>query len=168
MTRRTTTSTARRVRRLFTSTSRRVLVLFPAMVAIEQARARRALHPAGLALVLWGWQQYEQAGRYRTRLGGGGPGLSNPPDRLVTSGIYAHTRNPMYLGHMIALAGLAVTTRSPLAVALFVGHVPWFDRRAARDEEHLAALFGPAFEAYRARVPRWLPRPATSTIPETA
>ena len=142
-----------------TSTSTRTFVVWPACVALEQAVVRRRLHRRWLVLLAWGYLQYRLAGSYRTRRGGGGPGMSVPPERIVTSGIYAYTRNPMYLGHLIFLAGLALATRSPLAAALFAGHIPWFNARAREDEEVLSARFGRPYERYRRRVPRWLPRP---------
>lgn len=77
------------------------------------------------------------------------------PDRIVTTGPYAWSRNPMYAGHLIFLAGLAVASGSPIAVAALVGHVPWFVRRVRRDEERLRARFGAAYDDYAARVPRW-------------
>jgi protein-S-isoprenylcysteine O-methyltransferase Ste14 len=79
------------------------------------------------------------------------------PDRLITTGPYAVTRNPMYLGHLTFLAGLAMTTRSPLAAAVAVAHVPWFSARVRRDEIRLRNKFGPAYDEYCARVPRWVP-----------
>lgn len=141
------------------STSTRTFVVWPALVAAEQLARRRPVHPGWLPLLPWGYAQYRWSGTYRTNHGGGGPGMKIPPERVVTTGIYAHTRNPMYLGHQIFLAGLALTTRSPLAVLLFVGHVPWFNARAAEDEESLQTLFGESYEQYRSAVPRWLPRP---------
>src|SRR2546421_389498 len=42
-----------------------------------------------LPLMIWGYLQYRLCGRYRIRLGAGGPGLSGaPPERLVDTGIY--------------------------------------------------------------------------------
>ena len=124
------------------STSTRSFVIFPAAVAFEQGFSRRPLRARWLALLACGYLQYRLAGEYRKRLGGGGPGMSNPPERLVTGGIYAFTRNPMYLGHLTFLAGLALSTRSPLAAIFFVGCVPWFYARAAADEKQLEARFG--------------------------
>lgn len=140
------------------STSTRTFVLYPLLLAVEQRLTRRPPDPRWLPLLAWGYLQYRLSGRYRTRLGGGGPGMSVPPERLVTTGVYARTRNPMYLGHQVFLAGLALVTRSPLAALLLAGHLPWYDARARHDEQAMARRFGAEYERYRRRVPRWLPR----------
>jgi hypothetical protein len=46
--------------------------------------------------------------RVSHRLGGGGPGIHNLPVRLVTTGIYRFTRNPMYSGQLIFMLGLTI------------------------------------------------------------
>ncbi|MBW3619298.1 MAG: isoprenylcysteine carboxylmethyltransferase family protein [Actinobacteria bacterium] len=149
----------RPLRRLVTSTSRRNFVTTPAVVALEQVAARRRVDLRWTLLLLWGYAQYRWAGDYRNARGGGGPGQSGPPpERLVDTGPYAWTRNPMYLGHLVFLTGLTLTTRSPLAALALVGNIPWFDRHARRDEERLTELFGQAYLDYREHVPRWLPR----------
>jgi hypothetical protein len=148
------------VRLSLTSTSTRTFAVWPALVAAEQLIARRPVRVSWLPLLPWGYLQYRLSGAYRSRLGGGGPGMSRPPERIVTTGVYRWTRNPMYLGHQIFLAGLALATRSPLATALLVAHVPWFAARAREDEQALEASFGAAYESYRRSVPRWFPRPA--------
>jgi hypothetical protein len=137
------------------STSTRTFAVWPALVAGEQLLARRPVRVAWLPLLPWGYLQYRWSGAYRSRLGGGGPGMSRPPERIVTTGVYGWTRNPMYLGHQIFLAGLALATRSPLATALLVAHIPWFAARARDDERALEASFGAAYESYRRSVPRW-------------
>lgn len=139
------------------STSKRNFVAVPLVVLAEQAISRRRLHPRWAVPAAFGYLQYRLSGRYRTSRGGGGPGLSNPPVALVTSGPYALTRNPMYLGHLIFLASLTMATRSPVALAYTSWAVAWFDRRAAGDEERLGQLFGEEYRDYRGRVPRWLP-----------
>ena len=108
-------------------------------------------------LLAWGYLQYLLVGAYRLRRGGGGPGMDTPPEQLVTSGPYAWCRNPMYLGHMIFLLGLALTLRSWLGAAILVIHIPWFHRRALRDESRLRERFGAPYEGYLVRVKRWLP-----------
>ncbi len=82
------------------------------------------------------------------------------PAVLVTSGPYALTRNPMYAGHLLFTAGLAIATCSPLAALLLAERWIRFERRIRIDERRLAQRFGAHFDAYRERVPRWLPRPA--------
>ena len=80
-----------------------------------------------------------------------------PPERLVTSGPFALSRNPMYLGHLIFLAGLALSLRSWLAVIFLVVTALRLVRRVRRDEQRLAERFGEAYLEYRARVKRWIP-----------
>jgi protein-S-isoprenylcysteine O-methyltransferase Ste14 len=141
------------------STSTRTFVLLPAAVLAEQAVARRPLRPRWLPVLAWGYLQYRLAGDYRITRAGGPPGLSQGyPDRLVTTGIYARTRNPMYLGHLVFTTGLVLATGSPVAAVALAALGPWFDRRAAHDEERLALRFGRPYEVYRDSVPRWLGR----------
>jgi len=139
------------------STSTRTFVAIPLAVLSEQALRRRRLHLEYAPVLAWGYLQYRLSGQYRMRVGGGGPGMSNPPERLVTSGIYSVSRNPMYLGHLIFLSGLTLVTRSPYAAAVTVALVWWFDRRVQHDEKQVEQLFGDEYRRYAARVPRWLP-----------
>ena len=142
------------------STSNRTFVLYPlAIIAFEMIlhNARLEVQPWGVSLLVWGYLQYKLVGRYRLQCGGGGPGLSVPPQRLCTDGPYRWMRNPMYLGHLIFLAGLAVTFTSWAAAVLLAIHIPWFDRRAREDESRLARIFGHDYDVYAARVKRWLP-----------
>lgn len=113
--------------------------------------------PWGAVLLLWGYLQYRLVGNYRERFGGGGPGLDVPPDRILDVGPYRYVRNPMYLGHLIFMTGLAITFQSLAAVALLVFHIIWFQRRVLEDERHLQERFKDAYTAYKARVKRWIP-----------
>lgn len=78
---------------------------------------------------------------------------------LVTGGVYAWTRNPMYLGLTVVLIGWAVRLGT---LAPFVGpviFVPLIERVQIFPEEHaLRARFGREYEDYCARVHRWLGR----------
>jgi protein-S-isoprenylcysteine O-methyltransferase Ste14 len=146
--------------RWLASTSNRTFVLWPvalfcAEAALQQGIPRIALW--ALPLLAWGYLQYYLVGRYRLREGGGGPGISVPPGRLVTGGPYRFCRNPMYLGHLVFLAGVALALESWLAAAVLAAHLVWFDRRVRGDETRLAALFGDAYRDYAARVKRWIP-----------
>jgi protein-S-isoprenylcysteine O-methyltransferase Ste14 len=148
----------RRVKLSLAATSTRTFLAIPAAVALEQAIARRPVRLQWTPLLAWGFLQYRLAGTYRITRAGGPPGMSQgQPDRLVTTGVYSLTRNPMYMGHLIFLTGLTLTTRSPLALAVTTALVPWFDQRARTDEGRLSRLFGTPYDDYAETVPRWLP-----------
>jgi protein-S-isoprenylcysteine O-methyltransferase Ste14 len=150
----------RSLRRLLARTPARTFVIYPiCVIAFELAirRGNLVIVPWGALLLAWGYLQYRLIGDYRVRRGGGGPGITVPPKHLVTNGIYAYTRNPMYLAHLIFLLGLAVTFWSWLALILFAVSAIWFHRRALDDEARLRALFGAQYENYQARVKRWIP-----------
>jgi len=141
-------------------TSFRTFVLSPLLVVAFELwlnHGRLRLEPWALPLLAWGYLQYRLAGRYRLRLGGGGPGMDNPPERLVTSGPFALCRNPMYLGHLIFLAGLALSLRSWVGAALALGTAVWLQFRVRRDERRLAERFGEPYMQYCSRVKRWIP-----------
>ncbi|ETW93546.1 methyltransferase family protein [Candidatus Entotheonella palauensis] len=76
---------------------------------------------------------------------------------LVTHGLYRYTRNPMYLGLVIALAGIAfmLNERWPwLVLPVFAAVIQW---RFIRFEERLMeTTFGDDYLAYQRRVRRWL------------
>ncbi len=148
------------LRRLFTSTPARTFFIYPlGVIAFELAirRGQLVFVPWGALLLAGGYLLYRLTGNYRLHHGGGGPGFTVPPEHLVGSGVYAYTRNPMYLGHLIFMLGLAVTFWSWLALALFAGHVIWFHRRVLHDEAGLRARFGAQYADYQARVKRWIP-----------
>jgi protein-S-isoprenylcysteine O-methyltransferase Ste14 len=113
--------------------------------------------PWGVPLLAWGYLQYRLVGRYRLGQAGGGPGMATLPERIVEVGPYRYTRNPMYLGHLIFMLGLALTFWSWFGVVLFVLRAAWFQKRVWGDEARLEATFGAEYEAYRARVKRWVP-----------
>lgn len=137
----------------------RTFILYPAAVLAWETAARGALQvrPIFLILMIWGYLQYRLCGLYRIKHGGGGPGLDTPPDRLVCTGPYAYSRNPMYLGHLIFLAGLALALQSWLGAAITVATAVWFHLRVVRDEKRLDVELGQPYIDYRARVKRWLP-----------
>lgn len=150
----------RSARRWLKSTSNRTFVVWPlALVAVEallQGGWPR-LNLWAAPLLAWGYLQYRWVGTYRARIGGGGPGISVPPDRIVERGPYRWVRNPMYLGHLLFFAGLALVLRSWIGAAVLAFHVFWFDRRVREDERHLAERFGDSYRDYCRRVKRWIP-----------
>ncbi len=153
-------SAAARARRWLASTSNRTFLAWPLVLCGVEALLHGApppIHPWALPLLAWGYLQYRWVGAYRTHEGGGGPGISVPPERLVTAGPYRWLRNPMYAGHLVFLAGLALVLGSWIGAGVFVAHVPWFQRRVREDEARLAARFGDDYRAYCRRVKRWIP-----------
>ena len=150
----------RSLRRWLQSTSNRTFIVWPVLLLALSAATGKSgvprVNPWGLPLMCWGYAQYRWVGRLRTARGGGGPGLSNPPERLVIDGPYALVRNPMYLGHLFFLAGLGVLL-GRAAWLVFAAHALWFDRRARSDEAHLSTQFGAPYRDYLSGVKRWIP-----------
>ncbi len=80
-------------------------------------------------------------------------------EELVTGGIYAHVRNPMYVGNAFLLAGMALASNSwvfvlvgvPIALAVHATII-------AAEEDFLRRKFGAEYDSYCARVPRLLPK----------
>jgi protein-S-isoprenylcysteine O-methyltransferase Ste14 len=83
--------------------------------------------------------------------------MDMPPERLVTTGPYGHTRNPIYLGHIIFLIGMALFLNSIFAALLTVVVIIHFHSRVKDDEKQLGHRFGGAYASYIAAVKRWIP-----------
>lgn len=148
------------LRRWFGSTSNRTFIVWPAVLFAAEALLQQGMPRIqwwALPLAAWGYLQYKLVGIYRTREGGGGPGISRPPDRIVARGPYRWTRNPMYLGHLVFLAGLAILLGSWIGAVVLAAHAVWFDLRVREDEARLEQRFGEAYGEYRRRVKRWIP-----------
>lgn len=88
--------------------------------------------------------------------GDGTPSPTDEPDELVTEGLYAHSRNPMYVGVLLLILGQALRQRS--VAILWWGAGMWIgfhNRVIGFEEPHLVEKHGEAYEEYRERVPRW-------------
>jgi protein-S-isoprenylcysteine O-methyltransferase Ste14 len=91
-----------------------------------------------------------------TRAGSNVP-TNMPTTSIVEKGPYRFTRNPIYLGMMLGLVGLAIAfdslwlllTLVPFALVIRYGVI-------AREETYLERKFGEVYRRYRARVRRWL------------
>jgi protein-S-isoprenylcysteine O-methyltransferase Ste14 len=89
-------------------------------------------------------------------------------EALATSGPYAYTRNPLYLGSLLIGVGFAIAARSwwvgvVLVVMFFAIYLP-----VIRDEEAYLREKFPEFEEYARRVPRMFPRIFPTIVPSTA
>jgi protein-S-isoprenylcysteine O-methyltransferase Ste14 len=82
---------------------------------------------------------------------------NRPTTTIVDTGPYRFTRNPIYLGMLLGLIGLAIAFNSlwlllmlvPFALVIHYGVI-------AREEAYLERKFGDTYRLYRARVRRWL------------
>jgi protein-S-isoprenylcysteine O-methyltransferase Ste14 len=76
---------------------------------------------------------------------------------VVSNGIYRFSRNPMYLGFLLALAAWAVYLSNALAALFLPAFVAYMNQFQIKAEERaLRAKFGPAFSQYMAAVRRWV------------
>jgi protein-S-isoprenylcysteine O-methyltransferase Ste14 len=114
--------------------------------------------PAVLALaagaLVYAWCVWDFA-----TFGRGTPAPIDAPKRLVVRGLYRVTRNPMYVGVLGVILGWTLWFGSALLAAY--GLVVWSCFQSFvvfYEEPHLRRVFGGEYEAYCARVGRWLPR----------
>ncbi|HXV32690.1 MAG TPA: isoprenylcysteine carboxylmethyltransferase family protein [Gaiellaceae bacterium] len=111
-----------------------------------------ALVALGLALVVWTVALFARVGR-------GTLAPWDPTSRLVVAGPYRHVRNPMISGVLAIVLGEAALFGS---WALLVWFAAVFAVNAAYfplvEEPGLRKRFGADYDAYKANVPRWLPR----------
>ena len=110
--------------------------------------------PFALASGMYAWSIWNFALRGR-----GTPLPLDAPKRLVIQGPYQYTRNPMYVALLCALLGWLLLYPRTVLVAYTVGVATSVSLFVIGYEEpHLRRLFGTEYDAYRSRVPRWLPR----------
>lgn len=83
----------------------------------------------------------------------------NDPDQLVLSGAYRWTRNPMYLGFLLMLIGVALILAAPVAflgpIAFFLAADRWY---IPFEERRLTATFDADYAHYQRSVRRWIGR----------
>lgn len=125
----------------------------PPLMGIEASRGFGwVLASAGTAVVVECFARFALEGL-------GTPAPIAPTRDLVISGLYRHVRNPMYLGVLCAIVGQALVFGS-IALLEYAALVwaAFFAFVVLYEEPTLHRKFGPAFEQYRANVPRWWPR----------
>jgi protein-S-isoprenylcysteine O-methyltransferase Ste14 len=105
----------------------------------------------GVILVLWTWIQFIRAR--------GTPVPLNPPQELITSGLYAYSRNPMLLGIFLIFFGSAVWMGS---LSLFVFYSPlivliFYFQITKIEEKEMELKFGQSYLEYKKKVPLFFP-----------
>lgn len=80
-------------------------------------------------------------------------------DNLVLGGIFAHCRNPLYVGNLLIALGLALVIHSFAFYAIFMPFILLaYVAIVAAEEDYLRGRFSSEYERYCARVNRWWPR----------
>lgn len=104
----------------------------------------------GIALAIVAKRTFDRAGTTVNPL------RPDEATQLVTTGVFRHSRNPMYVGQCLALAGWCMWLDNGLgwiAVPMLAVYLTLFQIKP--EERVLAAKFGEAYDLYRARVRRW-------------
>jgi len=140
-------------------------LVFMAIVFLDRPRyplgsgtLDRALDVAGIALAVAGQALRALVIGLAYIRRGGKEGKVHADD-LVQEGIFAHSRNPLYVGNALVFLGLFVVLNSWLGYllgvpAMFVAYLSL----VRAEEEFLAAKFGESYREYCRRVPRFLPK----------
>jgi protein-S-isoprenylcysteine O-methyltransferase Ste14 len=125
----------------------------PALLGVPAIRA------AGAALVVLGAAALlDSFARFALR-GLGTPAPVLPTRHLVVTGLYRHVRNPMYVAVLAVVLGQALLLGNVevLAYALLLW-VVFHLFVIGYEEPRLRRTFGAEYDAFRANVPRWIPR----------
>jgi protein-S-isoprenylcysteine O-methyltransferase Ste14 len=75
---------------------------------------------------------------------------------LVATGLFTRSRNPIFVGIIVALTGYLLVLPNALTLSIWTLGVVLINVQVRLEEAHLSKLHGAAYDAYRARVGRWL------------
>ena len=78
--------------------------------------------------------------------------------KLITTGIYARVRNPLYAAHLCTILGWAVGTGLSVVYACAIVYVATLMLMLPREEQELRGRFGAEYDDYCKRVPRLIPK----------
>ena len=127
-------------------------------VSLPRGLLRPAFILGGAALIMVGVAFVVLARRELARRGQPtAPGL--PTSKVVTTGVFSISRNPLYLGVVCFLIGVALAVNLPwVLVLLLPSLVACHYVLIAPEERYLVAKFGEEYRAYAATVYRWMGR----------
>ena len=77
---------------------------------------------------------------------------------LITTGIFARVRHPMYLGIILIYLGYMLGTMSLLSILPWLLIVYLYAKMADHEERVLEEQFGKEYLEYKRRVPKWIPK----------
>lgn len=117
-----------------------------------------AFIPAGVILIVVGVSLVVLARREFARYSQPtDPGL--PTSKIISTGIFSISRNPLYLGGVFILAGISLALNLPWVLTLLIPSlVACHYVLIAPEERYLAAKFGEQYRMYIATVHRWIGR----------
>ena len=122
---------------------------FGSLIGSPWRWAGAALVAGGLAVTIAGSRRFAAVGTNIKTF--------DDPDLLVDTGLFALTRNPMYLGFMFALVGVAIVADDVLGwlapVAFFLAADRWY---IPFEEDRMTETFGTEYETYRNHTRRWV------------
>lgn len=84
-------------------------------------------------------------------------GIDRERTELVTGGLFAVVRNPIFTGMLLVVTGIALVTPSAWTVMAWANYVLLVSLQVRLEEEHLMRLHGDTYRAYAARVGRFVP-----------
>ena len=103
---------------------------------------------AGLLLLLWSLISFGQSFRV---------GIDTEhPDKLITSGVFAFTRNPIYVAFALILLGQFLIFPNWLLLVYLLAGTWLFHRQVLREEDYLKGHYGKEYLEYSKRVRRYL------------
>ena len=103
---------------------------------------------AGLLLMLWSLVSFGQSFRV---------GIDTEhPDKLITSGVFAFSRNPIYVAFACILLGQFLVFPNWILLLYLIAGVLLFHRQVLREEDYLKKHYGQEYSAYCARVRRYV------------
>lgn len=126
--------------------------------SLPQGILRQALVPVGIVLILIGVVLIVLARRefahFRQPTDPG-----QPTSKVVQTGVFSISRNPLYLASVVVFLGLALALNMPWALATLLASIVLCHYALIIPEErYLSARFGKEYEEYAASVHRWLGR----------
>lgn len=133
-----------------------IAIIVPPLIARAEGASGQgtasgiALMVVGLVLLLWCVRDFYVAGK-------GTLAPWDPPQHLVTTGLYQYTRNPMYVAVLTLVSGWAIYFGSLylLGYVIFLS-IGFHIRVVVAEEKWCADTFGDDWKNYKARVNRWL------------
>jgi protein-S-isoprenylcysteine O-methyltransferase Ste14 len=127
-----------------------------APVSLPRGFLTLVLIPAGAILIVVGVSLAALARREFARYGQPtDPGFST--GKIVTTGVFSVSRNPLYLGGVCILAGISLALKLPwVLILLMPSIIACHYILIAPEESYLAARFGEQYRLYTATVRRWI------------